>query len=292
MFRALLLVPLLAVNLGFWATLVLAGGLVKFLTFGAARRRVIHTAAWFAERWVAINNWFFDRLLDTRWIIEGVEGLRRDGHYLIISNHVSWVDIFALLRVFHMKSPFLRFFLKQQLIWMPFVGLAAWALEFPFMRRHTPEYLAQHPEKRGQDLETTRKACERYRLLPVSILNFVEGTRFTRDKHDEQQSPYPHLLRPRVGGIGFVIASLAEQLDAMYDVTLVYPSRDVTMLDFISNRLAWVRVVVRRIEIPADLKTPAITEPGPERERFKNWVEQLWREKDEAIGRILVESRK
>jgi len=277
------------VNVAFWGTLVFLGGMVKLLTFGDARRRVILALSWLAERWVGVNDRLFDGFLETRWQIEGVEGLRRDGHYLLISNHISWVDIFAVLRAFHLRAPFIRFFLKHALIWSPIVGQAAWALEFPFMRRYSPEYLAQHPEKRGRDLETTKKACRRYRQLPVSILNFVEGTRFDRQKHEDQQSPYRHLLRPRVGGIGFVLASMSEQLDAIYDVTVVYPKRDVTIFDFLANRLPWIRVQARRIEIPEELRSAAITEPGEARDRFKQWVEEIWRQKDAAIGRILAD---
>lgn len=291
MLRALVLLVFLPLNLALWGTLVFLAGLVKLLTIGRARRKVILAAAWFGERWVATNNRMFDRMLDTRWDIRGMEGVRHDAHTLVISNHVSWVDIFAVLRAFHGRAPLIRFFLKHTLIWAPVAGQAAWALEFPFMRRHSPEYLAQHPEKRGQDLETTRRACARYRDLPLPILNYVEGTRFTRDKHDEQQSPYRYLLRPRVGGIAFVVASLADQLDAIYDVTLVYPRRDVTMWDFISNRLPWIIVQGRRLDVPAEFRTAAITEPGEARDRFKEWVGEIWKEKDALIGQILHESK-
>lgn len=288
MLRAFAIVILLFLNLIWWGSLVFAGGVVKLLTFGPARRKVILALAWLADRWAGCNNRIFDALLTTEWRVEGFDGLRRDGHYLVISNHVSWVDIFALFRVLNGRAPFIRFFLKAILIWFPIAGQACWALEFPFMRRYTPEYLEHHPEKRGRDLETTRKACRRYKRIPVSILNFVEGTRFSIDKHEDQQSPYRHLLRPRVGGISFVLASLGEQLDAMLDVTLVYPQHDVTMWDFITNRLPWITVHARRVDIPPDFITAAITEPGPERERFKEWVEELWREKDEEIARVLT----
>jgi 1-acyl-sn-glycerol-3-phosphate acyltransferase len=288
--RGLVFLIFLPLNLAFWGTFVFLGGVVRLFTFGAARRKAILAAAFFGECWVATNNWMFDRLLDTRWDIRGMEGVRRDGHTLIISNHISWIDIFAEFRAFHGRAPLIRFFLKHTLMWAPIAGQAAWALEFPFMRRYSPEYLKQHPEKRGRDLETTRKACSRYRDMPVPILNYVEGTRFDRDKHDEQQSPYRYLLRPRVGGIAFVIASLAEQLDAIYDVTLVYPSRDVSMWDFVSNKVPWIIVHGRRLDVPAEFRTDAITEPGPARDAFKEWVGRIWQEKDDLIGRILLES--
>lgn len=286
MIRVAALALLLPLNLLVWATPIFIGGIVKLLTFGEPRRRLILVMTWFAERWVAVNDWIFDALLDVEWDIEGVDGLRRDGHYLIISNHVSWVDIFALFRAFHMKAPLMRFFLKRVLFWFPFAGQAAWALEFPFMRRYTPEYLERHPEKRGRDLETTRIACQRYRTIPVSILNFVEGTRFTREKAEDQSSPYRHLLRPRIGGISFVLASLGDQLDAMYDVTIVYPHPEVTMIEFASNQVRRIVMRARRIEIPREFCTPAITEPGPTRDRFKEWMDGIWRDKDALMDEL------
>jgi 1-acyl-sn-glycerol-3-phosphate acyltransferase len=41
----------------------------------------------------------------------------------------------VLQRIFHGRIPFLKFFLKQELIWVPVIGLAWWALDFPFMKR-------------------------------------------------------------------------------------------------------------------------------------------------------------
>jgi 1-acyl-sn-glycerol-3-phosphate acyltransferase len=284
-FRAVAIGIGLALNLALWGSLVLAGGLVKLLTFGELRHRVIRALPWLAERWAAGNDRIFDFFLATRWEIEGVDDLRRDEHYLVISNHISWIDIFAVVRAFHGRAPFIRFFLKHTLMWAPFAGQAAWALGFPFMRRYTPEYLNAHPEKRGRDLETTRIACRRFKHLPVTILNFVEGTRFSREKHEEQDSPYRYLLRPRVGGIAFVLASLAEQIDALYDVTIIYPARDVSMLDFIRNKVPWIRMIIRRVDVPDEFRSDAITEPGPAREHFKAWVEGIWREKDQQIAR-------
>lgn len=291
MLRAFAIIVLLFLNLLLWGIPVFLGGIVKLLTFGETRRAVNRRLPWLGERWVKVNDVIFDTFLTTEWDIAGVDGLRRDGHYLVISNHISWIDIFALFRVFGGKAPFIRFFLKQALIWFPVVGQACWALSFPFMRRYTPDYLAQHPEKRGRDLETTRKACRLYRHIPVTIVNFCEGTRFSREKHEEQDSPYRHLLRPRVGGVGFVLASLGEQLDAMVDVTLVYGSDDVTMWDFVTNRVRRVIVRARQLEIPPEVLTLTITEPGPGRDRFKSWIEQRWAEKDALIERVLVESR-
>lgn len=291
MLRAIAILLLLPLNLTLWGTPVLAVGLLKFVTWGPPKGRVIRVLTWLAERWVAGNDRIFDTFLHTQWTIEGLDDLSREGHYLVISNHVSWVDVFAVFRAFRGRAPFVRFFLKRVLFWFPIAGQACAALEFPFMRRYSPEYLARHPEKRGRDLATTRRACRRYRHIPVTILNFVEGTRFTQEKREDQQSPYARLLRPRVGGIGFVIASMVDVLDAVYDVTLVYPAGDVTLWQFVTNRLPWIHVHARRLAIPPGLRGAAVTEPGPERERFKAWVEEIWREKDATIARLASTAR-
>ncbi len=280
MLRGLAVILLLLGNLVLWGIPVALGGIIKFAVQLTApksrlRTRVILALASLAERFVGGNDRIFDWLLPTKWDIAGIgQEVRPDGHYLIISNHVSWVDIFVLFRAFHGRAAFIRFFLKHQLIWSPIVGQGCWALEFPFMRRYTPEYLERHPEKRGKDLETTRRACQRYRNFPVAIANFVEGTRFTRAKRDQQQSPYKHLLRPRVGGISFVFASLGALLDATYDVTIAYPHEEVTIWEFITGRVERIVVRARRVEPPPP-------------EAVKEWINRVWEEKDALLDSLL-----
>ena len=289
MLRGLTTIALMLANLALWGTLVLVVAPVKFLLpKSELRRRVILLLARFGAEWVHGNNVIFDLMLPTRWDVEEIPETRFDAHYLIVSNHVSWVDIFAVLRAFHGRMAFLRFFLKHQLVWFPIAGQACQALEFPFMKRYTPEYLARHPEKRGHDLETTRRACQRYRNIPVAILNFLEGTRFTLEKHANQESPYRHLLRPRVGGISFVLASLGDQLDGFFDVTLAYPGGDVAMWDFVTGRVPKIVIRARRLEVPPEFFDKAVTEPGPVRDRLKTWIDQMWREKDELLDHFVT----
>ncbi len=287
--RAIAVVFLVILNTAWWGTLVLACGLFKLVPNKAFRRRVRLVQAEFANRWVGANDDIFDRMLDTEWDISGVDELRPDAHYLIISNHVSWVDIFAVFRAFHRHAPFIRFFMKHQLIWFPIVGQACWAMDFPIMHRYSAEYVARHPEKRGQDLETTRVACRRYRRIPFSILNFLEGTRFTDEKHADQESPYRNLLRPRVGGAAFVLASLSEQLDGVVDATVAYSTRDVTLWDFVTNGIPKITVRARLLDVPEAFLTTTITEPGPSRDAFKKWIEDLWREKDLYVTQKTIE---
>lgn len=287
MIRGAVTAALLLASTIFWGSAILIVALPKFALRGEPRRRLILFLASLGKNWVATNDRILDRMLATEWDVSGAEGLHADGHYLIISNHISWIDIIALFRVFHRKSAFIRFFMKHELIWVPILGQACDALDFPFMKRYSADYLEQHPEKRGEDLATARRACQRYLHVPVTVLNFIEGTRFTREKQENQGSPYRHLLRPRIGGLSFALASLGDQLDAMYDVTIAYPGHDSTFWQLVTNRIPRIVVRARRIELPPEFTSEAITRPGPERERFKAWIERLWREKDDLLGQLL-----
>jgi 1-acyl-sn-glycerol-3-phosphate acyltransferase len=280
--RGAVVIVLLLLDTLWWGGLVLVAGFPKlFMPRSELRRRFILALAWLGERWVGSTNRLFDRLLPVEWEVEGVDIDDPNGHYLIISNHVSWVDIFALFRVFHRRAAFIRFFMKSQLMWFPIVGQACAALEFPFMRRYSPDYVARHPEKAGRDLVMARRMCRRYRRVPVAVAIFLEGTRFTREKQENQESPYRHLLRPRVGALGFALGALGDQLDAVLDVTLSYPGGETTMWDFVTGRLRRVAVHVRRLDVPPEL----LAEGGAEREALKKWIDKVWKEKDVLLDR-------
>jgi 1-acyl-sn-glycerol-3-phosphate acyltransferase len=239
-----------------------------------------------AEQWIAVNGLLFALFTPTQWQIDEPEGLRRDGWYLVLSNHQSWVDIPVLQKTFNRRIPFLRFFLKKQLIWVPVLGLAWWALDFPFMQRHSKATLELHPELRSQDKEATRKACERFRESPVSVMNFVEGTRFRPHKHEQQQSPFTHLLRPRAGGVAFVLETMGEMLQAIVDVTIVYPDGRPTMIDLLAGRVRQIRVHVRQLPIPPEFFRGDYENDAEFRASFQAWISGLWAEKDALITRM------
>jgi 1-acyl-sn-glycerol-3-phosphate acyltransferase len=261
--------------------------LLKLVLPGHALRQACSRAlVAIAESWIGVNSALFDVFTRIRWQVEGLAGLRRDGNYLVLCNHQSWVDIPVLQKVFNRRIPFLRFFLKSQLIWVPLLGPAWWALDFPFMKRHSREELARHPELAGKDRETTRRACEKFRHLPVSVMNFVEGTRFTRAKHDAQDAPYTYLLRPKAGGVAFVLDAMGEGLHAILDVTILYPQGAGSMMDLIAGRIRDIRVHVRELPIDARLRGD-YEKDAAFREHFQAWVNALWRDKDARIGAVL-----
>jgi 1-acyl-sn-glycerol-3-phosphate acyltransferase len=277
------------VNTLFWAAPIYLVTFVRILARSeGARRACDRVVTDLAERWIASNNLALAALHSTTWRVEGLEGVEREASYLINSNHQGWTDIVVLQRVLNRRVPFLRFFIKQELFWVPVLGLAWWALNFPFMKRYSPETLAKHPELRGKDLATTRRVCARLRGTPVSILNFIEGTRFTSAKHAAQKSPYVYLLKPKVGGLAFVLAAIGDQLKSMIDVTIVYPDGRPTFWEFLSGRVRSVVVHVEERTIPAEMLVGDYAQDELCRARFQAWVGELWSEKDALIGRLLA----
>lgn len=282
---------LLCLNTLFWMVPVYIFALLKLLApKGRPRDTVSRWVAASAQTWAAVNIWLGDHLLDTRWELRGLEKLHRDGQYLVVSNHQSWNDIYALMKAFNGHAPFFKFFLKQELIWVPVLGLAWWGLDYPFMKRYSQATILRHPELRGKDLETTRKACEHYRNVPVTILNFLEGTRFTQAKRERQKSPYRYLLRPKAGGMALSLSALGEKINSLLDVTIVYPEGAKGFWDFLAGRVRRVIVEVRSLTIPHELYVGNYEDDPAFRKRFQEWISQLWAEKDRRIGQLLAET--
>ena len=286
--RLLLILPLIALN-----TLVHCGPLLAVALFKAVfplewlRVRCNPVLTGIAESWIAVNSAMIDAFTSTRFNVDNQASLQRDGHYLVLANHQSWVDILVLQKVFNRRIPLLRFFLKRQLFWVPILGLAWWALDFPFMGRYTRKEIARNPELGKRDREVTRRACEKFRSIPVAVMNFVEGTRFTPDKHDAQGSPYRHLLKPKSGGVAFVLDAMGQGLHGLLDISIAYPAGRPSMVDLIGNRIPEVRVLVRQRPLPAELMDGNYEQDREFRSRFQQWMNGLWEQKDADLAQLL-----
>ena len=279
---------LLGINTVFWCLLLYVLLLVRLiLPFKPVQVFISKVMIWVSESWVACNTGWMKLTQGTRWQVAGDEELKRESWYLVLSNHQSWVDILAMQRVFNRRAPFLKFFLKQQLIWVPVIGLAWWALDFPFMKRYSREYLVKHPEKRGEDLKATRRSCERFRHTPVSVMNFVEGTRFTQAKHDQQKSPYQHMLVPKAGGVGFVLDAMGDAIETLVDVTIAYPDGAPTFWEFLCGEVKEIRMEIRTRKIPENLKGRDYSEDAEFRKAIKEWLTEQWQQKDQRLERML-----
>ena len=282
---------LMVINIIFWGLIIVLVALIKLaLPFAWVRKLVDPLLISFAEIWIDGNKAWMLLTQKTEWQVSGMENLNRRGWYLVNANHQSWVDIFVLQKLFNRKIPFLKFFLKAELIKVPVMGFAWWALDFPFMKRYSKTYLRKHPEKKGKDIETTRRVCEKFSLTPTSVMNFLEGTRFTQEKRDNQRSPYAHLLKPKSGGIAFAMSVLGEKFHSFLNITIVYPNGVPTFWDFLCGRLDKVVINVEELEIPLEIIAGDYETDKRFRSEFHQWIGSIWEEKDQLIGRLLPES--
>lgn len=241
------------------------------------------------ENWVSCNAFVFRAANRIEWDVRGLDGLNRNDWYLLMVNHQTWVDIVVIQTALERKIPFLKFFIKKELIWFPLLGITWWAMDMPFMQRHSKSYLRKHPEKKGKDLDATRRACEKFRDTPTSVINFVEGTRFSEKKRIARESAYQHLLPPRAGGAALAIASMGSMFGAILDVTIVYPKGVTEFWDMLCGDFEHVVVDISKRPIEDWMLTGDYTNDREFRRRFHQWLTQVWTEKDERIKMIRAE---
>ncbi len=238
-----------------------------------------------ATLWININSLNSRLFCTIEWDIRGLDQLKKKEWHLVLSNHQSWVDILALQTTLNQKIPMLKFFLKKELIFVPFLGLAWWALDFPFMKRYSKHKLLQKPHLKGKDLESTKKACEKFKHTPVSIMNFVEGTRFTPTQKKKQNNSFNHLLSPKASGISFVLGAMGEYLHTIIDVTIVYPEKIPTFWEFISGRVKKIIIDFEVIPLPGFLKGDYLND-ADYKKRIFFWLNELWLKKDQKIDAL------
>lgn len=287
--RGLLASFLVICNTLFWCLPLYLFAALRFIGPASAEPWCTRRAMNVAEMWIDINNVLLGLFTRLDLEVEGLDGLSPDKWYLVFSNHQTWADIVILQRVFNRKIPMQKFFIKQQLIYVPVIGIAWWALDFPIMKRYSKEFLKKHPELRGKDLEATRKSCEKFKLTPVAVLNFLEGTRYTPEKHKQQSSPHKHLLKPKSGGAAMVISSLGDKLDCVLNVTIHYPGGAPGFFDFLCGELKNVSVHIEQLPVPVDI-TNEDENPRLNKD-FREWVTKTWEEKDRKLQELATNRR-
>jgi 1-acyl-sn-glycerol-3-phosphate acyltransferase len=285
--RGLVVFAAITVNTILWVTPLLLLAVLKLLIpIRGARLAITRWLMSIGENWVSGNALILGLHRSGTLDARGMDSLNRNGWYLVIANHQTWSDILILQTVFNRRIPFLKFFIKQELIWFPLLGIAWWALDMPFMKRYSKSYLAKHPDKKGDDLKATREACKKFRATPTSVINFVEGTRFSAEKKERRGSPYDNLLPPRAGGIALAVSSMGSMFDAILDVTVVYPDRVVSFWDMCCGDLRPVIIDVVRRSLDEWLLRGDYSNDREYRSAFHRWLKDIWTEKDDRINAL------
>ena len=283
-FRMVLNVLFVTVNTAMTAFTVSFFGLIKLIipvpTVQKSCTRLANFTFWC---WASLNLWMLNINNNIKWQVEGAEDVSTKQWYLMMANHLSWADIVILSSILKDKLPMPKFFLKHELLYVPFVGLACWGLDMPFMKRHSREYLLRHPERRNDDFDAINKACEKFKLAPTTLVNFVEGTRVNQEKLSTVRTPYQHLLKPKTGGVAFALSAMGPILDGIVDVTLAYPENQVSPFeDMLKGKLTSVVVRVKVHPMDDNVNGDYFKDKAFKR-RFHAWLNETWQEKDEYL---------
>jgi len=281
--RGIIMSFLLIINLIFWVILLTPCMVVKILIpIRSIRKPAGVILNLMCTCWASCNDTLFRFFYNIVIDVQGAESLSMKGWYLVLSNHQSWADIIILQSVLNNRIPYFRFFLKKELVWIPIFNLVWYALDYPYMKRYSKAFLEKHPHLQGKDIETTKRSCERFKDIPVSIMNFVEGTRFTKEKQQRQHSSFKYLLRPKAGGIAFVLAAMGDQLTSILDVTIHYSPKVTGFWDYLCGRVGEVKVRVSELPITEEQKGDYFNDLAF-KERFQQYVNQLWLKKDRIL---------
>lgn len=242
-----------------------------------------------ANRWISTNNWLIEKILpQMEWdiYIDAQLDLSMEGKYLMTCNHQSWVDTTVNQYFVRPRMPLTRFFAKWELLFIPIAGQAFKALGFPMMKRHSKAQIAKNPELKNRDLEEARKACEQLMNNPFTLLNYLEGTRLTAEKHQQQQSPYQNLLKPKAGGLALALKILGDKIDALVDMTIVYEENAPTYSEFWLGETQKIYIHIRKIDLPDWVLAGSYEDDVEYRQKFQTWVDEIWQQKDEIITQI------
>ena len=285
--RGVLALFLLVINLFFWIVPLLPFAIIKIIVpFKPVRKAMDSALNFICTRWASCNKMFLMFLNDFKWDIQGDTNLSMRDWYLVLANHQTWADIVVLQFVLNSRIPYFRFFLKKELAWLPIFNFVWYALDYPYMKRYSKAFLEKNPHMKGKDIETTRKSCAKFKDVPVSLMNFVEGTRFTPEKHDRQKAPFKHLLRPKAGGIAFVLAAMGDRLTSILDVTISYSPKAVALWDFLCGRVSGITIRIRQIPITGEILGDYFDDETF-RNSFQEWVNDLWEDKDKIMDDLI-----
>ena len=264
-------------------------GLIKLIPCHCLQKFCRQRLDMFATLWFGFSRFVILRFFPTKWKINMPDDLSTDEWYVILCNHQSWLDIAILLVIFQKKTPYLKYFIKQQLKWVPVLGLIWLILDYPFLTRQNKKTL--HKQHRNSDSKKTNRFAKVFKTLPSSVVNFIEGTRFTEEKKMRSRSPYQHLLKPRLGSLTTLLDSLPQHPYKILDVTICYPKGIQSFWEFLGGNLDTVSVEVKDRSYLKDALKPDHTNNLQAKQSFRQHVNEIWKEKDNTLSSLIEQAK-
>lgn len=275
----------LVINTLFWFIPLLVAVFLRVIPSKSMLKYSQNIASKASSKWTAVNNWYIKNILKCNYygFHEDLD-LSVNKTFLVISNHQSWLDIVVLQSVLYGKVPDLKFFIKDELKWVPILGIAWWILDFPFMKRYSKAYLKKHPHKQGCDLEKTKKSCMKFKSIPISLMIFPEGSRFNQEKLSKQKSSYKNLLKPKAGGIAYSLSILGDQVSSVIDVTIKYERQIPSLWDFMCGKIKHINLTVNQLPIKKSFYFNDYSVNDKTKDDFKQWIDNIWLTKDRLLS--------
>lgn len=230
---------------------------------------------------------FYEHTVDMKLVLYGDTEmvLNKKERVLYLSNHQSAVDwiVVHMLAARQGNVGQARYIMKSDLQKVPIYGF--------IFDQHGCVYVNRDNFKK-QKMERALDYLKNPRI-PLWLILFPEGTRFvpgsatatkSRTFAEEQGlTPLQHLLMPRTRGMHLTLDKLQDNIDAIYDVTVVYEGTvDETGKRIQApNLFGYFRGTCKRIHIHT--KRIDMTEVPRDAKALQKWTYNLYLEKDKML---------
>ena len=212
----------------------------------------------------------------------------QDQSYLMVLNHRSQADILVAMAFFYDKTPNMKFFMKQSLLYFPVLGQVTYLINCPFVKKMTLKQVRANPSLVAKQREKIKTQCRALVQQSVTLGIFSEGTRFTAQKHAMQSDKtLKHLLVPQPAGLALALEACSPQVRQLLDVTLVYGHGDVSLWRLLSGQISQVSVSADTHDLHGCQLVGDYTGDRKFRQHFTAWLKALWYKKDQWIDQVL-----
>lgn len=239
---------------------------------------------------VRVDDFLFKKVLGIRFEVNGLERLESEKNYLVIANHRSWADILVLQSLLIGVAPIIKFIVKREILFVPLVGLICWAYEYPLVKRSSMKSPRRLNDRGQMDLDVINRRLGNLGRHPTTIINFVEGTRFNLLKSKKTESSYRHLLKPRAGGLTYILNTFGSRIDYVLDFTIAYHTREPVFWNFLGGTCPKVNVDVQVIPMQEMLAIISSGKNAPEYPEVAAWLTGFWEGKDQKMDDFLSTS--
>ena len=208
------------------------------------------------------------------------DSISREKQSIVISNHISGLDIFLLFGYLNHKLPPLRFIAKQSVFWIPILGLAGLMRGDQFIQKDVSLSRGQTKQSLKKRLQKLRKSFSDILKSKKTLTLFIEGSRVTLNRL--VSGPYQYLLPPKSMGLWIALSEVESDVK-LVDVTLNYGDKKYTESSF---KMIYA-VITGKIPVTM-MASDKEVKPKPSRQETSDLVDNIWSKKDMILEKIMI----